>query len=44
MTHDHYMAVVRTGAKGAVATIDFGKEAQITPVDQNTIIILAPVD
>ena len=37
-------AVVRAGATGAIAPVDFKKEAQIAPVDQGSIIILAPVD
>ena len=39
-----FRAVVRTGTKGAIATVDFEKEAQIVPVDQDLIIILAPLD
>ena len=37
-------AVVRTGAMGAIAPVDFGKEAQIAPIAQNSITTLAPVD
>ena len=37
-------AVDRMGATVAVAPIDFGKEAQIAPVVQNSIAILAPMD
>ena len=37
-------AVVRTGATGAIVPVDFGKGAQIAPIVQNSIIILAPVD
>ena len=42
----HSRAVVRTGATGVIAPIDFEREAQIAPVDQDLIIIhlLAPVD
>ena len=36
-------AVVRTGATGAIAPVDFGKEAQIAPVGHDSILILAPV-
>ena len=31
--------VVRTGATGAIAPVDFGKEAQIAPFVQNSITI-----
>ena len=37
-------AVARTGATGAIAPVDFRKEAQIAPVVQNLIVELAPVD
>ena len=37
-------AVVRTGATGAIAPVDFGKEAHIAPVSQDSIVIIAPVD
>ena len=33
--------VVRTDARGAIAPVDFGKEAQIAPVVQNSITIIA---
>ena len=36
-------AVVRTGATGAIAPVDFGKESQIAPVGHDSILILAPV-
>ena len=39
----HSRAVVRTGATGAIAPVDFGKEAQIAPVGHDSILILAPV-
>ena len=32
------------GATGAIAPVDFGKEAQIAPVVQNFIVILVTVD
>ena len=38
-----YRAVVRTGAMGAIAPVDFGKEAQIAPVGHYSILILVPV-
>ena len=40
----HSRAVVRTGATGAIAPVDFGKEAHIAPVRQDSIVIIAPVD
>ena len=36
--------VVRMGATGAIAPVDFGKEAQIAPVVQKSITLLAPMD
>ena len=39
-----YRAVVRTGATGAIAPVDFWKEALIAAVVQNSIYILAPMD
>ena len=32
-------AVVRTGAKGAIASVDFGKEDEIAPVVQTFILV-----
>ena len=40
----HIMAVVRIGAAGAMANIDFAKEFQIAPVAQDSMIILTAVD
>ena len=37
-------AVVRTGATGAIAPVDFGREAQVAPIDHDSILVLAPVD
>ena len=37
-------AVVRKGATGAIAPVDFGRDAQIAPFNQDLITILAPVD
>ena len=40
----HHRAIVRTGATGAIAPVDFGKEAQVASVDHDSILILAPMD